>query len=446
VDDNIGKAVPDTSSRTTLGTKKQRAGKPTKPDHLNDHRSNVIYVGHLPALFGERELVKFLKQFGGVTHVRVSRSVKTGGSKGYAFCRLEDADVAAIVADTLSGYLMFDAKLHIRKRLVCHVVPSDKVHPRLFISSKSAASVKEARRQKVHAKPPIQAMDSITTKLVERERKKRAQLKEMGIDYTDFPGYEAGLQKSKAMTELTPAKSKEPVRESNPSLSSQKKRKESIESVATEPSGSAKKRKNERNDSVQSAASTKSKDGSKETPEHANNPQSKSSKKYRQYVESSSESTFVTPAALKSSKEKHNNVVGGHGDNPATPVSANLDSNKKMPASSSTKKSKVRSESIEKPPVSLSTGSNKKMKPNATITETAKHKESIDKAATKDMSVSKLSAPYKPIKSTKDKAATVPSAKKTASSPTSAKGKERGATQSEKKAKRKHKDKNRRSV
>jgi nucleolar protein 15 len=480
-DDNGGKAVPDPSSQTQSA--KQRASKPAKHDNVND-RSNVIYVGHLPALFGERELVKFLKQFGGVTHVRLSRSVKTGGSKGYAFCRLEDADVAAIVADTLSGYLMFDAKLHIRKRLVCHVVPSDKVHPRLFVSAKSAASVKEARRQKVHAKPPIQAMDSITTKLVERERKKRAQLQEMGIDYTDFPGYEAGLvQTSKAETEVTPAKSKETVRESNSSVSLQKKRKESIESVEKEPSGSAKKHKKDRNDSVESASSIKSKDRTKGTREQASNPESKSSaKKDRKSIESSSGSTPAAATVLKStfakskdrSKEtpepasnpqarssakkdrksmesssgstpsvvakaitdKRNDVVSGDGKSPKTPVSASVAPTKETLATSSTKKSKVRSESIDAD----------KIEPNATISKTTKRKESIDKATVSEKSVSKLSATDKSMKPTKDKSATIPNVKKTVSSPSSAAEKQTVVTQSEKKAKKKRKDKNRRSV
>lgn len=141
--------------------------------------SNVLYVGHLPREFQEPELLEFLKQFGQVKNVRLARSKKTGGTKCYAFCQMKDPEVAAIVADTLSGYIMFGTK-----RLVCHVVPSDKVHPKLFFQF----APKKKTVQK--ATKPVSRIKEITERLVERERKKRKALADMGIEY-DFPGYEA---------------------------------------------------------------------------------------------------------------------------------------------------------------------------------------------------------------------------------------------------------------
>ena len=45
----------------------------------------VIYIGHLPKGFEEAELRKFFEQFGKINKLRVSRSKKTGRTRGYAF-------------------------------------------------------------------------------------------------------------------------------------------------------------------------------------------------------------------------------------------------------------------------------------------------------------------------------------------------------------------------
>jgi len=45
-------------------------------------------------------------------------------SKGYAFIEFVDSDVAEVVAETMNGYLLE------RKKLVCHIVPREKIHDR----------------------------------------------------------------------------------------------------------------------------------------------------------------------------------------------------------------------------------------------------------------------------------------------------------------------------
>ena len=67
----------------------------------------IIYVGHLPKGFNERELMSFFKQFGDVTKLRVSRSKKTGRSRGYAFLEFSEKKVAQIAAKTMDKYLIF---------------------------------------------------------------------------------------------------------------------------------------------------------------------------------------------------------------------------------------------------------------------------------------------------------------------------------------------------
>ena len=45
----------------------------------------IVYFSHLPHGFYEKELRQFLGQFGSVTNLRLGRSKRTGGSKGFAF-------------------------------------------------------------------------------------------------------------------------------------------------------------------------------------------------------------------------------------------------------------------------------------------------------------------------------------------------------------------------
>lgn len=163
--------------------KKGKSGKGRRGKGSSDGPSNVLYFGHLPSTFEEPELIKFLGQFGRVLNVRVSRSPKTGGSRGYAFVEMETPRIAAIVADTMSGYILFG-----QKRLVCHIVPSDKVHDNLFF-----------KFQKRVVPPPnrsVTRMKAITSRLVSRDRKKRKMLAKKGIDY-EFPGYQKVTEEEK---------------------------------------------------------------------------------------------------------------------------------------------------------------------------------------------------------------------------------------------------------
>ena len=159
------------------------AAKATKP-------SSVIYLGHLPQGFEEAEIRGFLNQFGSIRKLRLSRSKKTGSSRGYAFVQFVDSEVAAIVADTMSGYFLME------KRLVCHIMPRDKCHSELF-AGHDRKFVKidwqGLNREQVNKTRTAEGMKKITARLVKREIEKRKKLEALGIDY-DFPGYAAGAK------------------------------------------------------------------------------------------------------------------------------------------------------------------------------------------------------------------------------------------------------------
>lgn len=169
--------------------------------------SSVIYLGHLPVGFEEREITVFLNQFGNVMRCRVSRSKKTGRSRGYAFVEFVDRDVAKIVAETMSGYFLLE------KRLVCHILPQDQVHDLMFAKAKripTKTDIHKKARLEVNKQRSVDALKGITAKLVKREEMKRKKLAALGFDY-EFPGYAAGAKSmddsepsSKRQRKLTP--------------------------------------------------------------------------------------------------------------------------------------------------------------------------------------------------------------------------------------------------
>lgn len=207
---------PETISakRAGKGSKRKSRKKDATAQSTDDDASNqpstVIYLGHLPVGFEEREITAFFNQFGNVNRCRVSRSTKTGRSRGYAFVDFADTEVAKIVAETMSGYFLLE------KRLVCHVLPNDKVHELMFVRPKrvpTKAEKQKKARAEVNKRRSADVMKEITVKLVKREEMKRKKLAALGIDY-DFPGYNAS------------AKS---VAESNNSSKKKRKKSDSVE-------------------------------------------------------------------------------------------------------------------------------------------------------------------------------------------------------------------------
>lgn len=149
----------------------------------------VVYVSHLPHGLFEPQLKSYFEQFGKVLRLRLSRSKKTGGSKGYAFIEFDCDEVARIVAETMNNYLMGE------RLIKCHLIPPEKVHEKLFVGSqrefKKPSYPSVARYNKTHTEEQVAQMKD---KLLRKEAKLRKRLAEHGIDY-DFPGFAAQVPK-----------------------------------------------------------------------------------------------------------------------------------------------------------------------------------------------------------------------------------------------------------
>eukprot|EP00804_Cyclotella_cryptica_P011204 CCRYP_007731-RA/>CCRYP_007731-RA protein AED:0.06 eAED:0.06 QI:107/1/1/1/1/1/2/183/286 len=192
---DAGENEPKTISKrgkTSTKRKPKDATVSIKNDEASHQPSSVIYLGHLPTAFEERELIIFLNQFGSVQRCRVSRSTKTGRSRGYAFVEFAEEEVAKIVAETMNGYFLLE------KRLVCHVLPKEKVYDMMFKRARKIATKKDVQnrvRLEVNKRRTPEVIKGITAKLVQREELKRKKLAELGIEY-DFPGYAAGAKRA----------------------------------------------------------------------------------------------------------------------------------------------------------------------------------------------------------------------------------------------------------
>lgn len=293
-EDSVGKEPVQIKSKDEKYKKSRSAARKAaskkKSAEAAANTSSVLYIGHLPPHFEEHELVQFLKQFGKVLNLRVSRSKKTGNSKGFAFVQMQSPGIAAIVADTLAGYIMFG-----QRRLVCHVVPPDKIHKKLFFKQKRMVKEKQATEK------ALGMMKVITSRLVSREHKKRETLKELGIDY-DFPGYAA----SKTEEGEAPAAKR----------SSMSTRKDPI--ASTKSTDTRKANKNKQNEPVASTESTERSDSKKgkKGKESLKSAVQADEKKEKAAVAAVKKTKAATPKGSKSKRK----------DSPASVESTSVDS------------------------------------------------------------------------------------------------------------------------
>ena len=144
-----------------------------------DKLSTVIYLGHIPNGFAEKEIYKFFAQFGEVKRVKLHRSKKTNGSKGYAFVEFGDPSIAIVAAQAMNGYFLAE------RQLVCNVVPPTKLHKGLFARPKPKAAVIETIEDDEDENGEISAEKA--QKIASDLRSKQKKLKALGIDYDFLP-------------------------------------------------------------------------------------------------------------------------------------------------------------------------------------------------------------------------------------------------------------------
>jgi nucleolar protein 15 len=155
--------------------------KATKKKADTGDRSSVIYIGHLPQGFYEVQLKKFFMQFGIVRKLKLFRSAKTGGSRGFAFIQFESPDTAQTVSEAMHGYFLHD------RQLVSHVVPVTKQHEGMWklrkpsddMVEESEKAVKEQEEKKMDTESVKKRQEEMVKRLAEKQSK----LNKLGIDF-----------------------------------------------------------------------------------------------------------------------------------------------------------------------------------------------------------------------------------------------------------------------
>lgn len=146
-------------------------------------KSGIIYLGHIPHGFYEQEMRHYFSQFGRVQSVRLSRSRRTGRSRGYAFVKFRCDEVAKVAAETMNNYLMYN------RLMKCQVVSG---HKNMFKRSKHWKSQREREEVMKQRYDKLQVVSSMQEyrkrihNVVRKENKLKNKLRERGYCF-DYP-------------------------------------------------------------------------------------------------------------------------------------------------------------------------------------------------------------------------------------------------------------------
>jgi nucleolar protein 15 len=142
--------------------------------------SSIIYLGHIPNGFFEKEMTSFFEQFGQVKRVKLFRSEKTRGSKGYAFIQFVEPEVARTAALAIDGYFLAE------RQLQCHLVPASKCHRGMFARLKVKKDPNEGLDVTVPRKVVVLTATGaaeIDKKIISSLAAKQKKISAKGIDF-----------------------------------------------------------------------------------------------------------------------------------------------------------------------------------------------------------------------------------------------------------------------
>ena len=150
----------------------------------------VVYLGHIPHGFYEDQMSAFFKQFGVVKRLRLSRSKKTGRSRGYAFIQFENKSVAEVVVKAMDKYILCDRVLE------CKLLDAHRVHPRMFAGARRRDAGRSMREQAMKSHNATRTRENEikrALRLLSAEERRRKKMKRLNVEY-DFPGYKSRLR------------------------------------------------------------------------------------------------------------------------------------------------------------------------------------------------------------------------------------------------------------
>lgn len=146
--------------------------------------TGVMYVGHLPSQFQEPQLRRYFEQFGKILRMRLSRSKKSGKSKGYAFLEFEDSKDARIASKTMDKYLFHE------RLLQCKMMDKTKLNENIWKGANKTFKVGLAYRAARSAHNKSQSDKNKAKTLAMRKKKDvalMAALKDAGVEGFQAP-------------------------------------------------------------------------------------------------------------------------------------------------------------------------------------------------------------------------------------------------------------------
>lgn len=168
------------------------------PSTSSSEPSKVVYLGHIPHGFYEKQLKEYFSQFGRVSKVRLSRSKKSGASKHYAWLEFASPEVAGIAAGAMDGYMLFTQKLQARQ------LSKDEVHPQLFKGANRVFKKMpwaKMERERHNRDLTQEEMEKRTQQAVERDARRQQRIAKAGIEY-EYESLEAALPKKAKKTKF----------------------------------------------------------------------------------------------------------------------------------------------------------------------------------------------------------------------------------------------------
>ncbi|XP_046741032.1 MKI67 FHA domain-interacting nucleolar phosphoprotein-like [Diprion similis] len=189
----LSKAVKNVKQKLLTKPKKSEAKIPI--DNSDDPSSTetvslnrgVVYLGHIPHGFFEKQMIGYFKQFGKVTRARVARSVKTGRSCGYGYVEFMNTEVAKIAAQSMNNYLMAG------RLLKATYIPPEKQHGRYFAGRpwSKQSYPRSAKRKEENIKKNQNVDNGVESMLAQRTLRKisvmEKKLEQAGIAYKIEP-------------------------------------------------------------------------------------------------------------------------------------------------------------------------------------------------------------------------------------------------------------------
>lgn len=146
--------------------------------HDKYRHSSVIYIGGLPLVLTEGDVLTVFEQVGRIIHINMVRDNDTGKSKGFCFVAYEDGRSAILAVDNFNGIKLLERTISVDHVDKYKLPDPDKVSL-LNLPSNSHSKAADIAKNSQHAQQNPNGQSYAGTKDAKREKAVLARLMEM---------------------------------------------------------------------------------------------------------------------------------------------------------------------------------------------------------------------------------------------------------------------------